>query len=507
MSKKLDILFVVANSAPGNYQDLSDDLAAKETPIWAGMLAQHVRLKGYSTAILDCEVDRLAFSESVKEINNFNSKIVCFVVYGSNPNASTQAMSGNIKTATLLKQTYPQYKTLFIGAHVIALPSETINETCVDMICTGEGVYALDNLLQVSDLSDEYQLAKVKGIAWKNKDGLIKFNEYERIVSQDLLETELPGIAWDLLPHPNKYRTSDWHGWTNNSDKSPFASLYTSLGCSSKCSFCMINIINRTNADKNTVSADSNIFRHWNPNFIIKQFDYLAHVGVKNVKIADEMFVLRKDHYVELCKLLKDRNYGFNIWTYARVNTVKEGYLDLMKEAGINWLAIGIESADMNVRTEITKGLFKDENIIDVVKKIQSHDIAVGGNYIFGLPTDTKQSIQTTIDFMMNNLTENMNVYPAMAYPGSPLYLHAKKQGYDLPKTYEEWAMFSYETKNLPTEHLTSAEVLKLRDDAWLKYFTNEKYVEWMKSKYGDRCVDSIKAMVNVKLRRKLLGD
>lgn len=507
MNKQLDILFVHGNGSPKLYQDLHKDFSARETPIWAAMLATSVKIKGYSTAVLDCEVLALSIKESVEKINEYNPRIVCFVIYGQNPNASTQNMFGNIETAKLLKQNYPQYKTLFIGAHVIALPDDVLNEKCVDLVCTGEGVYALQNLLKVTNLNDEYQLGKVKGIAWKDKEGLLNFNEYERLVPQELLEQDLPGIDWSLLPPPSMYRTSDWHGWTNNSEKTPFASLYTSLGCYATCEFCMINILNRTDPGKYITAADSNIMRHWSPNFIIKQFDYLAKQGVKNLKIADEMFVLRKDHYVELCKLLKERDYGFNIWCYSRINTVKEGYLDLMKEAGINWLALGIESADTNIRTEITKGFFKDESIVDVVKTIQSHDIAVGGNYIFGLTTDTKETIQTTIDFMMNNLTENMNVYPAMAYPGSPLYLQAKKNNIDLPKTYEEWAMFSYETKNLPTDKLSSAEILMLRDNAWLKYFTNPTYINWMKSKYGQKCVDSIKAMTSIKIKRKLLGD
>ena len=54
---------------------------------------------------------------------------------------------------------------------------------------------------------------------------------------------------------------------------------------------------------------------------------------------------------------------------------------------------------------------------------------------------------------------------------------------------------------------MTAGEVLKTRDDAWLSYFTNEKYLQWMLSKYGQRCVDSIKKMTSIKLKRKILGD
>jgi hypothetical protein len=87
------------------------------------------------------------------------------------------------------------------------------------------------------------------------------------------------------------------------------------------------------------------------------------------------------------------------------------------------------------------------------------------------------------------------------------LHKDAKGDGADLPKTYEEWAMLSYETKNLSTENLSAARILQLRDETWMKYFTNPSYLSWMKSKYGQRCVDSIQAMTSVKIKRKLLGD
>lgn len=63
-------------------------------------------------------------------------------------------------------------------------------------------------------------------------------------------------------------------------------------------------------------------------------------MGITNIKFVDEMFVLKKEHYVELCQKIIDRGLKFNIWAYSRINTVKEGFLDLMKKAGINWLAL-----------------------------------------------------------------------------------------------------------------------------------------------------------------------
>ena len=66
MMKQLDVLFVHANASKKIYQDLAKDFSAIEPPIWAGMLANHCRLKGFSVDILDCEALHLDEEQSAK---------------------------------------------------------------------------------------------------------------------------------------------------------------------------------------------------------------------------------------------------------------------------------------------------------------------------------------------------------------------------------------------------------------------------------------------------------
>ena len=271
----------------------------------------------------------------------------------------------------------------------------------------------------------------------------------------------------------------------------------------------MINIINRTHNDENKAAADFNVFRYWNPEFTIQQFDYLANRGVKNIKVADEMWVLKPKHFMTLCDLLIERNYGFNIWAYTRVDTVKEQYLEKLKAAGVNWLALGIESGNQIIRQEITKGSFKDINIRDVVKMIQNHGINVMGNYIFGLGHDNYDTMQDTADLMFELNTEGMNCYAATALPGSPLYLEAKSKGYRLPTTYSGFGFLSYDHVPNTTEHLTAEEVLKFRDEAWLKYHSKENtaFRTLIFNKFGQKAIDNLDKMCSIKLKRKILGD
>jgi len=502
-----DILFVHPNASEKIYQGLAKNNAAIEPPIWAAMLANSVRTKGHRPEILDAEVEGLDYLSAAKRITEYKAKVVCFVVYGQQPSASSQNMEGATATARELKNLAPDTFVVFVGGHVAALPMETMDkETCIDAVCQNEGVYTLHALLSLSKI-DDTELKRVPGLVFRDREGNVIMNESSAIVAKEDLEQDLPGMAWDLLPPLSRYRTAGWHSWSNNTEKQPFAALYTSLGCPYKCSFCMINIINRTKQGPNVTSQDSNTFRFWSPEFIIKQFDEIARQGVRNVKIADELFVLNPRHFEAICDLIIQRGYDFNIWAYSRVDTCKPKYLAKLEKAGIKWLGLGIENPNNELRKEIHKEGFQDVKVLDLINNIRDAGINVGGNYIFGLPYDTKESMEATLQFAIENPTEMANFYSAMAYPGSPLYNQARIFGQELPTTYSGFSQHSYDTLNLGNSHVSSAEILAFRDKAWDTYHSSEKYLNLLENKFGQKARDELDSTKTIKLKRKLLGD
>jgi len=502
-----DILFVHPNASEKIYQGLAKNNAAIEPPIWAAMLANSVRTKGHQPEILDAEVEGLDYLSAAKRITEYKAKVVCFVVYGQQPSASSQNMEGATATARELKNLAPDTFVVFVGGHVAALPMETMDkETCIDAVCQNEGVYTLHALLSLSKI-DDTELKRVPGLVFRDREGNVIMNESSAIVAKEDLEQDLPGMAWDLLPPLSRYRTAGWHSWSNDTEKQPFAALYTSLGCPYKCSFCMINIINRTKQGPNVTSQDSNTFRFWSPEFIIKQFDEIARQGVRNVKIADELFVLNPRHFEAICDLIIQRGYDFNIWAYSRVDTCKPKYLAKLEKAGIKWLGLGIENPNNELRKEIHKEGFQDVKVLDLINNIRDAGINVGGNYIFGLPYDTKESMEATLQFAIENPTEMANFYSAMAYPGSPLYNQARIFGQELPTTYSGFSQHSYDTLNLGNSHVSSSEILAFRDKAWDTYHSSEKYLNLLENKFGQKARDELDSTKTIKLKRKLLGD
>ncbi|HUC92004.1 MAG TPA: radical SAM protein [Paenibacillus sp.] len=488
--RNMDALIINPSARTHIYQGLSNNLAAVEPPIWAALIANYLRAKQFGVGLIDAEAEGLTVAETAKRAGDAGAKLVVVVVYGQQPSASTQNMYGAGLLCTAIKEAYPGQKVIMVGGHVSALPKRTLLEENVDFVAQGEGLQTIAGLLE-ADMSDSSQLAKVAGLWYMDgKEAVFTFPA--PIVPQAQMVTEMPGMAFDLLPMAN-YRAHNWHCFDSINDRQPYASVYTSLGCPFSCSFCCIN-----------APFGKSSFRYWDPQFMIGQFDLLAEqYGVKNIKIADEMFVMNENHFLTLSNLLIERNHGFNIWAYSRVDTVKPKYLETLKAAGVNWLALGIESGSKYVRDGVTKGRFGQEDIRSIVRQIKDAGINVIGNYIFGLPDDNYETMQQTLDLSIELNCEMANFYSAMAYPGSKLYDMALQDGLPLPESWLGYSQHAFETLPLPTKHVTAGEVLSFRDKAWQTYFTNPTYLQYVKDKFGEATHEHIVDMTKYELKRK----
>jgi radical SAM superfamily enzyme YgiQ (UPF0313 family) len=222
---------------------------------------------------------------------------------------------------------------------------------------------------------------------------------------------------------------------------------------------------------------------------------------VRTFKISDEMFVLNPKHYGPICEGLAALPFvdELNFWAYARVDTVQPDALALLRSAGVRWLCLGIEAASSTVRDGAKKSL-GDDDIRETVKAIQAAGISVLGNFIFGLPDDTGESMQATLDLSMSLDLEFANFYSAMAYPGSKLFNQADPK--DLPAAWSGYSQHSADTTPLPTATLTSTEVLAFRDWAFRKFFADPAYLERLDWKFGQGAVKEVLAMTAVDLPR-----
>jgi radical SAM superfamily enzyme YgiQ (UPF0313 family) len=268
----------------------------------------------------------------------------------------------------------------------------------------------------------------------------------------------------------------------------------------------MINILNRTDNNEDSNASNFRGMRFWSPSWVKREMEKLARLGVTTLRISDEMFFLNRKYYTPILENCISEDYRFNMWTYSRVDSVRPAALELFKSAGVNWLALGIEAGNQEVRQEVSKGTFREINIRDVCQTISESDINIISNYIFGFPDDTFETMQQTLDLALELNTEMANLYPCQALPGSPLYNTAKAEGWPLPSSYEGFAFLSYECEPLQTKHLSAADVLKFRDEAWSTYFSNPLYLKMIEGKFGTSQKENIEDMAKIQLKRKILG-
>lgn len=490
--KQLDLLLINAPSKVGVYGALSE-FAAIEPPVWAGLIARYCLNRGFSVEILDAEAEELTTSETATRINDAKPHLAAFCVYGHQPSASTQCLPGAEAVAKLVDGRIP---TLCLGTHPSALPERTLKEGPWTYVCQGEGPETILRLLSVltSPVSDH-----VPGL-WIREEGYTV--KPPRNIEN--LDQDLPSQAWELLDM-TKYRPHHWHKWMGDPNGG-YATIQTSLGCTFRCQFCCIQA---------PFGEDNPRMRFWSPANVATQIANLVNqYSITNIKIADEMFCLNKQHVWQICNHLIDMKLGdkLNIWCYGRVDTVKDQQLlNHMRRAGIKDIGIGIESASLRVRNSIEKGKFRDDDILAAVKRVNAAGIHVGANFIFGLPSDTLDSMIETYDLACELNSPYTNMYTCMAYPGSPLHTIAKERGWQLPEDnggpgWIGYSQHSYETLPLPTETLTAAQVLTFRDEAFMKFHQRPEYLSMLQTTFGDQAVADMKAILaHGKPKRKLL--
>jgi anaerobic magnesium-protoporphyrin IX monomethyl ester cyclase len=484
----MDIVLINPGDRKNVFQDLARDFAAIEPPFLVAVLAAYLRNKGFKVSVIDANAENITPEETTARVKSLDPLLAAVIVYGSNPSASTQNMTIAERICKSLKDGFAG-RILLGGLHPSALPEMTLERGNVDFVIEGEGAITLEALLNVlKSKKDGY--SGVPGL-WYYQDNKICSNARAPLIED--LDEVLPVAAWDLLPM-DKYKAHNWHCFGDLEKRAPYGALYTSLGCPYSCVFCCIN-----------APFGKSGIRYRSPERVIEEIGVLVNTyGIRNLKIVDELFVLSEKHYMGIVEGIIANKYDLNIWAYARVDTIKFENLPRMKKAGINWLGLGIESANASVRNGANKQVKKDD-ITGIVRAIQAAGINVGANFIFGLPDDNIETMQETLKLAMDINAEWANFYCAMAYPGSKLYDIARKEGWELPKEWYGYSQYSYETLPLPTKYISAKEVLKFRDDAFHEYFSNRVYLNMLEKKFGPNVRAHIEEMTRTKLRRRML--
>lgn len=492
MSDSLDVLLVNIGATKRKvYQDLSCDYSAVEPPFWAALTAGFLRKHGFSTDILDASVNDLDHAETTQRMVARQARLNVIVVYSQQANTCAPIMTGVGELCRMVKTKCPDMRLILTGWHPSALPERTMREEACDMVAQGEAFHTLLYLLRGRPLEE------IPGLWWKD-NGVICHNPRPPTIAN--LTDELSDVAWDLLPlESGRYRAFNWMCLQDLETRNHYASMFTSLGCPYKCNFCAIH-----------ATFGERKIRYWSPAWALRQMEILARRGVRHINLIDELFVFNPKHYLPIAQGLIERKLGLNMCAFARVDrvdTMDEEELQILKQAGFNWFKLGIESSSSAVLMRAHKGRYTTEVVRRVVAKIHKAGINLCANFMFGLPGDTWDTMQETLNLAFELNCAFPSFFCAMAPPGSDLYNEMLEKKVTLPDQWVGYAQQGYEFLPLPTETLSAADVLRFRDYAFDAYFRNPRYLVMIESKFGLAARAHIEGMTAIRLKRKILGD
>ena len=358
-------------------------------PVWlaypAGMLE--------GSRLLDAPPHHVSSDETIRICKDYEF-LVLFT--------STPGWQGDQKLAEAIKAANPRIKIAFVGPPVTTSPEQALNECpAIDFICRREFDYTVVEFAQGRPLDE------ILGVSYR-KNGKIVHNP-DRPQIQDL----------DSLPNVTEIYARDLDVTRYNVPflLHPYVALYSTRGCPAQCTFCLW---------PQTLSGHA--WRKRSSDAVAREMARAKELfpHVKEFFFDDDTFNIQKARTIELCEKLKPLNLT---WSCTSRVTTDYDTLKAMRDAGCRLLIVGYESGDPQVLKNIKKGATV-ERARDFTRDCHKLGLVIHGDFILGLPGETRETIRRTIDFAKSLDCETIQVSVAHAYPGTEFYEFAQKNGF-----------------------------------------------------------------------------
>jgi radical SAM superfamily enzyme YgiQ (UPF0313 family) len=413
-------------------------------PLGLCYLAAVLLKKGYEVKIMDCVAEQISISSLKKEIEEFNPYLVGVT-------STTVSYIAAQKVLRAVKELDGNIKTLLGGAHISALPLPTMTECGdIDIGVFGEGEFTL---LEITDrLSRNESLNGVKGTLIRDNGKIIQNEPRKAIKDLD----EIPFPARHLLIDLRLYSHTPFRGTKFTT------TMITSRGCPFNCGYCDQSIFGRT-------------WRYHSPDYVVSEMASLKETyNVDFISIEDDNFLLLKNRAEDICKKMIGSSLDIDWSCLGRANEVDDTLLSLMKRAGCKTIYIGIESGSPRILELIKKRLSIDD-IRKGAELIKKHGISVMGSFILGLPSETKEDIEMTINYALSLPLDGVSFFLFTPYPNTLLRDIAFQHG----KVSEDWRNYSGHPSSLPyvPHNMDEKYLLDIQSNAYRRFLLRPGYL------------------------------
>jgi hopanoid biosynthesis associated radical SAM protein HpnJ len=363
---------------------------------------------------------------------------------------STVGFESDVELIRGMKALNRDLKICFVGPHVQNKPDESLRATeDIDFVVRGEIDFA------VKEFAEGKPLADILGVSYRKNGQIVHNGQRPQLHTEEL----------DSLPYAvDVYKDNvDIEKYTVPFLLYPFVSIYTTRGCPALCTFCQWPQTISGHAWR--VRSTENVARE-----IARGLEHFPKL--KEFFFDDDTFNIRKDRVLDICQKFKPLKFRWSC--NARVHSDYET-LKAMADAGARLLIVGFESGDDQILKNIKKGA-----TVEMARKFAANckkvGITIHGDFIIGLPGETKETIDKTIKFAKELDCETVQISLAHAFPGTELYTYLTKNDFLSAEALTDSG--GHQLPHIEYPHLTQQEMMAGVNRFYDEYYFRPK-VAW----------------------------
>lgn len=436
----------VAFTRQGRCQERDDVLGTTKPPYTLALVASLLRQAGMEVRLIDATIERISIEQVIARLDadGFTPSLILFP-------STTPTLDADVLAIAKLKRRFGAPMFCF-GPHASTVPHQAMERVPdVDGMFVGEPE---DAVLQLASLDSMSRLGEIPSLIWRDGSGNVVSHRAHGSYSGFL---SMPYPAWDLIPI-DKYALP-------LVDKS-YVLVETSRGCPYSCDFCVAPI------------HQGHKFRERSAKALVDEIERTyRELGIEYFYLWGDTVTLNVKSFTAFCDELIARNLPIKWFGNARADNLTDpAFVHRLKRAGCWMLALGIETESEDVRKDMVKRLER-RKIEIAFRNMRDAGIKSFAFFIFGYPGETLETIEHTVDYAIELDPDFANFYPAVPYPGTPLFEKAMREGLLPEGAANDWTRMEYSYYLLNGNGLNERIVMDAINRAKRRFFLRPGYL------------------------------
>jgi len=377
-----------------------------------------------------------AFQLLIERLDAFRSDIIGLSVLSDDYPLGLQALRH--------VRRYVKLPTIVGGVHAAVDPEGIMRESCVDMVCVGEGEGAIADLAERFDGGGD--LTTIANLWVKTPTGIIR--NFVRPLIQDL--DTLPYPDWTIYPETAFYKPF-------NGTVYKYGDFEMSRGCPYTCSYCINVELQQIYKGKGNYHREKSVER------VIQEIAWFKQqYGIEFLKFWDETFLLMSPERLEALAEGYSRRVGVPFAIETTASSITPRSAALLKRFGCATASLGLETGNVDLRKGVLDKNIDNTAYEQAYRLLREHGIRGVSFNMIGLPFERREDIFDTIRLNRRLGTEAQSVAIFYPYKGTPMRTFCESRGL-LDKDFE-FTLLAQPTPDFITYTQGIGSVLKLSD-------------------------------------------